>query len=76
MRCLKTSGVVAGSEGGSETGLEKSGCHGGEWTRAWPWRREPDLIGTHLNGAAAGSFQEERFEKTAAVTLKRAELSR
>ena len=28
----------------------------------------PDLIGTLLNGAAAGSFQEERFEKTAAET--------
>jgi hypothetical protein len=38
--------------------------------------REPDLIGTHLNGAAAGSFQEERFVKTAAVTLEWAELSR
>ena len=38
------------------------------------WNRDPDLIGTRLNGAAAGSFQEERFKKTAAGTCDRAEL--
>jgi len=26
-------------------------------------------VGTHLNGAAAGSFQDERFVKTAVATL-------
>jgi hypothetical protein len=31
-------------------------------------------MGTRLNGAATGSFQEERFEKTAAGTNDQTEL--
>jgi len=54
---------------GLTTGLVEAGATGANGRGHCPMEREPDLVGTHLNGAAAGSFQDERFVKTAVATL-------
>jgi hypothetical protein len=61
--------LVTGSDSGLTTGLVEAGATGASGRGRCPMKREPDLVGTHLNGAAAGSFQDERFVKTASATL-------
>jgi hypothetical protein len=62
----KTQGRTPDTNGG--TGMETSS--------AGRCMRDPDLIGTRLNGAARCGFQEERFEKAAAETLQFGESAR